>query len=156
MPTLQRAGDQAQVEPSWASLAKKRHSLVIRAHATGQPAIAESCGIEERPHVRFAIFRLKKIRGREAPCLVCPARKWCSLQVMLNLFQRGSRRPYTLPLGQHNRMIDIIDAIQWRKSAETEVPIGPEHGKLDPQSADRAAAWLRTRSSACRGSPASV
>jgi hypothetical protein len=26
-------------------------------------------------------------------------------------------------------MIDIIDAIQWRKSAETKMAVGPEHGK---------------------------
>src|SRR5262245_31328349 len=26
-------------------------------------------------------------------------------------------------------MIEIIDAIQWQKSAEIEVPVGPEHGK---------------------------
>jgi hypothetical protein len=49
---------------------------------------------------------------------------------MLNLFQRWPCRPHALSLQQYDRMIDIVEAIQRRESAESEVSIGPEHGKL--------------------------
>jgi hypothetical protein len=46
---------------------------------------------------------------------------------MPNVFQRGSRRLNALALDQRYRMIEIIYAVQRRKSAEREVPVGPKH-----------------------------
>ena len=128
LPAFQRASEQAQVEPHWARFAKKRHGIVVRANAAGHPAVAKSPGIEERPQIRLAIFWLERLSNRETPRLVCPARKRCATQKMLNFLQCRPRRPDALPLHQYNRMIYIVDPIQRRKSTETEVTVSPEHG----------------------------
>src|SRR5580704_8497212 len=83
LATLQRAGDQAHVKTRRACFVNEGHGLVVRAHAAGHPAITESCGIEERPQIRFAIFRFEDFSGRETSRAVCPVRKWRVTQVTL-------------------------------------------------------------------------
>src|SRR5215510_9447200 len=78
------------------------------------------------------VLRLQDFGIPKAARLLAPALKWRITQVGLDLCQRRSRRPDPLPLHQHDSMVEIIDAIQRRKSAKAEVPIGPEHRKLWP------------------------
>ena len=44
---------------------QKRHSIIVRAHEAGHPAVAKAPGIKERPQIRFAIVRLKPFGSRE-------------------------------------------------------------------------------------------
>src|SRR5262249_32630781 len=129
VPTLKRTADQTYVQRRGACFAKKVHGLVVRAHAAGHPAVAKPPGIEERPQICLAILRVESFSACEAPRLLRPVRKWRAAQVITNLFQPRSYRPHALPLHQYDRMIYVIDAIEWRKSTDAEVPVGPEYGK---------------------------
>ena len=76
LPTLERAGDQADVEQRGACFAEKGHGFVVRASAACHPAEAKSARIEERPQVRFTILRRERFRGREASTKSVQLRKW--------------------------------------------------------------------------------
>jgi hypothetical protein len=130
LAALKGACDQVDVEPRRRSFVHKRYSVVVRAHEPSHPTVAKTPRIEERPQICFAILRLKPFGCREVPRTICPVRKRRATQVLSNIFQRGPRWPNTLALHQHDRVIEIIDAIQRRKSAERKVTIGPEHRNL--------------------------
>src|SRR4029077_12838683 len=132
LAALKRACDQADVEPRRRSFVHKRYSVIVRAHEAGHPTVAKTPRIEERPQICFAILRLKPFGCREVPRSICPVLKRRATQVLSNIFQRRPRWPNALALHQHDRVIEIIDAIQRRKSAERKVTIGPEHRNLGP------------------------
>jgi hypothetical protein len=130
LAALKRACDQVDVEPRRRSFVHKRYSVVVRAHEPSHPTVAKTPGIEERPQICFAILRLKPFGCREVPPTIRPVRKRRATQVLSNIFQRGPRWSDALALHQYDRVIEIIDAIQWRKSADRKVTIGPEHRNL--------------------------
>jgi hypothetical protein len=65
----QCAGDQAHIEPRRMCFMKKGYGLFVRSDAAGHPAKAKPGRIEQRPQIRLAILRLKRIGAREAPRL---------------------------------------------------------------------------------------
>ena len=108
MAALERAFERADIETRSVTFLQKRHSVVVRTHEAGHPAVAKAPRIEECPQKRFVIPRLERFSRREASRTLCPTRKRGATQVMVNFFERGSRRSYALALYQRNRVIEII------------------------------------------------
>ena len=121
------ARNQTDVEPGYVPFTQKRHGIIVRAHEAGHPAVAKAPGIKKRPQIRFAIIRLEPFSGREAPRTICPVCKRRTTQVMPNFLRRWPCRQHALVLNESNCMIEIIDAIQWWKAADRELPVGPEY-----------------------------
>src|ERR1051326_6682161 len=64
--TFESASNQVDIETRQRRPGEKSHGLVVRAHAAGEPAVAEARRVEERTQIRLAVLGLERGGGRKA------------------------------------------------------------------------------------------